>query len=76
MENPCRYCVAPKRCQGCHDRCKEYKKWVFLQRIDWQNEYRERLVTIQMIEMNHERSSKQIRKKPEPLKHGRKVVNK
>ena len=76
MENPCRHCVAPKRCEGCHDRCRDYKKWVFLQRIDWQNEYRERLVTMQIIEMNNERKSKHIRKKPEPIQHGRIVANK
>lgn len=26
-ENPCKYCVAPERYLGCHDKCKKYKKW-------------------------------------------------
>ena len=76
MKNPCRYCVAPKRCPGCHDSCKEHQKWLFLQRIDWKIEYRERVVTMQLIEMNNERKERPIRKKPEPLKHGRIIVNK
>ena len=74
MENPCRNCVKPKRCPGCHDSCKERNKWLFLYRVDLKNEYRERLVTMQLIEMNNERKEKPIRKKPEPLRHGRKVA--
>lgn len=26
-DSPCHGCVAPKRYPGCHDKCKEYKKW-------------------------------------------------
>ena len=26
-ECPCRYCVAPKRHQGCHTTCKEWEEW-------------------------------------------------
>ena len=26
-DNPCRYCVKPKRQPGCHDHCKERKEW-------------------------------------------------
>lgn len=28
MDNPCRYCVAPKRHPGCHDRCPERAEWL------------------------------------------------
>lgn len=75
MENPCRDCVAPKRHTGCHGSCKEHKKWLFLHHIEWKEEYQDRLVTIQMYEMSMERGNKKLRRKPEPLRHGRKVVN-
>lgn len=26
-DSPCHGCVAPKRYPGCHDKCKDYKKW-------------------------------------------------
>ena len=27
MDNPCRYCVAPKRHVGCHGTCPDYPPW-------------------------------------------------
>ncbi len=75
MENPCRNCVEPKRCPGCHDKCAERKRWLFLEHITWKREYEERLVNMQMYEMTVERNSKPLRRKPEPLRHGRKIVN-
>jgi hypothetical protein len=27
MDNPCRYCVAPRRHVGCHGSCKDRKEW-------------------------------------------------
>ena len=26
-QSPCRYCEAPKRHPGCHDKCKEFVEW-------------------------------------------------
>lgn len=42
MENPCTYCVPPKRNATCHSTCKDYKKFSFLNHIERDFDYKEK----------------------------------
>ena len=26
-QSPCKDCTRPEKCPGCHDTCKDYRKW-------------------------------------------------
>ena len=72
---PCNGCVPPKRTVTCHSTCKEYKIWAMIQKLKQREEYKDRVVTMQIIEMRNSRTERQNKYLPEPLKHGRKTLN-
>ena len=41
MQNPCHYCVAPKRYPGCHDHCQERQQYVETE-LTQQHQYKEK----------------------------------
>ena len=68
MENPCRYCTEEQgRSETCHGSCNRHKRWKVVTRLRTKEEYKQRLVTMQLIDIaNH-----QTKKVPKALKHGR-----
>lgn len=68
---PCKDC--DKRQIGCHSTCKDYKEYCDLNKAEREKAYKERLVGMQIYEMEQERKRKSSSgKRPSPLMHGRK----
>lgn len=68
---PCKDC--PDRHINCHSSCEKYGEYQKKNNEQRDKDYKERLVTMQLYEMEQERKRKStISKRPNSLKHGRK----
>ena len=68
---PCKDC--PDRHINCHSSCERYAEYKKKNNEQREKDYKERLVTMQLYEMEQERKRKStFSKRPSSLKHGRK----
>lgn len=65
-DNPCRYCVKPKRQPGCHDHCKERKEWKAVHDAKCAEDYKHRKISCDIYSQRSEQVTKATKR------HGRK----
>lgn len=53
--SPCRYCISPKRREGCHETCKEYTDWRADLDAQAQRRYQEKAADAVLAERAKER---------------------
>ena len=62
-DNPCRYCVKPKRYPGCHDHCKERKEWKAEHDAKCAEDYKRRKVAYDIYMQRSDQVDKATRKR-------------
>lgn len=72
IENPCKP-DCPERTEGCHPKCKKYKRYTFLCNVDKQRYQEEKKIDDAVREITYDGYVARQTNKSEALKHGRKT---
>ena len=62
FDSPCRYCIPPKRREGCHGVCGEYANWRAEKNVEAQNKCQGKEADAVLAEKARERKRRHYRR--------------